>query len=51
MLALGPAVTLARVDDELENSPKTARSVAGAGWMMVLSGLKTLLETGEPLVG
>lgn len=35
--------------DELQNSPKTASSVAGQGWMMVLSGLKTLLETGEPL--
>jgi uncharacterized protein YndB with AHSA1/START domain len=36
--------------DQLEGAPKTAASVAGAGWMMVLSGLKTLLETGEPLV-
>lgn len=35
--------------DELQNSPKTARSVAGQGWMSVLSGLKTLLETGEPI--
>jgi uncharacterized protein YndB with AHSA1/START domain len=35
--------------DRLENSPKTAESVSGEGWMMVLSGLKTLLETGEPL--
>jgi uncharacterized protein YndB with AHSA1/START domain len=38
------------VHDELEASPKTALSVAG-GWMYVLSGLKTLLETGEPLEG
>ena len=37
------------VHDRLEASPKTAVSVSGAGWMMVLSGLKTLLETGEPL--
>ena len=37
------------VHDRLEASPKTAESVSGAGWMMVLSGLKTLLETGEPL--
>jgi uncharacterized protein YndB with AHSA1/START domain len=37
------------VHDELERSPKTAASVSGEGWMMVLSGLKTLLETGEPL--
>jgi hypothetical protein len=28
----------------------TAVSVAGPGWMMVLSGLKSLLETGEPLI-
>ncbi|HYZ78765.1 MAG TPA: SRPBCC domain-containing protein [Gaiellaceae bacterium] len=33
--------------DQLEGAPKTAESVAG-GWMYVLSGLKTLLETGEP---
>ena len=37
--------------DQLEGAPKTAESVSGAGWMMVLSGLKTLLETGEPLAG
>lgn len=37
------------VHDRLEGAPKTAESVAGPGWMMVLSGLKTLLETGEPL--
>jgi uncharacterized protein YndB with AHSA1/START domain len=36
------------VHDRLEASPKTAESVAG-GWMYILSGLKTLLETGEPL--
>ena len=35
--------------DRLGAAPKTARSVSGAGWMMLLSGLKTLLETGEPL--
>jgi uncharacterized protein YndB with AHSA1/START domain len=35
--------------DRLEGAPKTAQSVSGTGWMMVLSGLKTLLETGEPL--
>jgi uncharacterized protein YndB with AHSA1/START domain len=34
--------------DQLEGAPKTAESVAG-GWMYVLSGLKTLLETGKPL--
>lgn len=39
------------VHDRLDDSPKTAASVSGVGWMMVLSGLKTLLETGEPLAG
>jgi uncharacterized protein YndB with AHSA1/START domain len=37
------------VHDRLEGAPKTAESVSGPGWMMVLSGLKTLLETGESL--
>jgi uncharacterized protein YndB with AHSA1/START domain len=36
--------------DRLERSPKTAEGVSGAGWMFVLSGLKTYLETGEELV-
>ncbi len=40
---------LTLVHDQLERSPKTAASVAGPGWMLVLSGLKTLLETGHPL--
>jgi uncharacterized protein YndB with AHSA1/START domain len=35
--------------DKLDGSPKTAGSVRGRGWMFVLSGLKTLLETGKPL--
>ena len=39
------------VHDQLDESPKTAESVSGTGWIMVLSGLKTLLETGQPLVG
>ncbi|MBV8064077.1 MAG: SRPBCC family protein [Actinobacteria bacterium] len=38
------------VHDQLEGAPKTALSVAG-GWSYVLSGLKTLLETGQPLAG
>jgi uncharacterized protein YndB with AHSA1/START domain len=38
------------VHDQLEGAPKTAESVAG-GWMYILSGLKTLLETGKPLQG
>ena len=37
------------VHDRLEGAPKTARSVSGRGWMYVLSGLKTLLETGDSL--
>jgi uncharacterized protein YndB with AHSA1/START domain len=37
------------VHDELEGAPKTAASVSGPGWMGVLSNLKTLLETGNPL--
>ena len=36
--------------DRLEGAPKTAESVSG-GWMFILSGLKTLLETGQPLAG
>ena len=39
------------VHDRLEGAPKTAASVSGQGWTMVLSGLKTLLETGKPLQG
>jgi uncharacterized protein YndB with AHSA1/START domain len=40
---------LAVVHDQLEGAPKTAAGVAGVGWMRVLSGLKTLVETGKPL--
>jgi uncharacterized protein YndB with AHSA1/START domain len=40
---------LTLVHDRLEGAPKTATAVYGQGWMLVLSGLKTLLETGEPL--
>jgi uncharacterized protein YndB with AHSA1/START domain len=36
------------VHDQLENAPVTAASVEG-GWSYVVSGLKTLLETGAPL--
>lgn len=35
--------------DRLERSPKTAANVQGPGWMLVLSGLKTVVETGGPL--
>jgi uncharacterized protein YndB with AHSA1/START domain len=45
----GGVSLLTVVHDQLEGAPKTAASVAGPGWMRVLSGLKTLLETGEPL--
>ena len=38
------------VHDQLDGAPKTAAGVAGPGWTHVLSGLKTLLETGEPLM-
>lgn len=34
--------------DRLDRSPKTAGSVSG-GWMLILCGLKTVVETGEPL--
>lgn len=44
----GGVSKLTVIHDGLERSPKTAASVSG-GWMFVLSGLKTLLETGEPL--
>ena len=37
------------VHDQLESSPKTAENVSGVGWMLVLSGLKTFMETGKPL--
>jgi hypothetical protein len=40
---------IAAEHDQLEHSPRAAAGVAGAGWMLVLSGLKTLLETGRPL--
>src|SRR6476620_3318650 len=39
------------VHDQLEGAPKTAESVSGTGWTYVLSGLKTLLETGKSLAG
>jgi uncharacterized protein YndB with AHSA1/START domain len=35
--------------DRLEGAPKTAETVFGEGWMLVLSSLKTLLETGTGL--
>ena len=44
----GGFAKLTVVHDQLEASPRTAATVAG-GWRFVLSGLKTLLETGKPL--
>jgi uncharacterized protein YndB with AHSA1/START domain len=46
----GGIAKLTLIHDQLEGAPKTAESVAN-GWMFVLSGLKTLLETGRPLTG
>jgi uncharacterized protein YndB with AHSA1/START domain len=46
----GGVTKLTVTHDHLEASPQTAASVSG-GWSYVLSGLKTLLETGEPLQG
>ena len=45
----GGVSKLTLVHDQLDDSPQTAASVSGSGWMFVLSGLKTLLETGESL--
>lgn len=39
---------LTLIHDQLEGAPLTAKHVSG-GWMYILSGLKTLLETGEPM--
>jgi uncharacterized protein YndB with AHSA1/START domain len=44
----GGVSKLTVVHDRLEGAPRTAANVSG-GWMLVLSGLKTLLETGEAL--
>ena len=45
----GGVAKLTVVHDELDMSPQTATHVGG-GWMFILSGLKTLCETGKPLV-
>ncbi|MBO0687569.1 MAG: SRPBCC domain-containing protein [Candidatus Dormibacteraeota bacterium] len=45
----GGVCRLTVTHDRLEGAPNTARSVGGPGWMLVLSGLKTLVETGEGL--
>jgi uncharacterized protein YndB with AHSA1/START domain len=46
----GGVSLLTVVHDRLDESPKTAASVAG-GWSYILSGLKSVLETGEGLAG
>lgn len=38
------------VTHRLEGAPNTAKNVGSEGWSVVLSGMKTLLETGTPLV-
>jgi uncharacterized protein YndB with AHSA1/START domain len=54
---VGNGVTALTVIHELDDAPNLAAMVggqiegAGGGWNEVLSGLKTLLETGEPLYG
>jgi uncharacterized protein YndB with AHSA1/START domain len=47
----GALTYLTVTHDQLEGAPLTAVGVSGEGWTHVLSGLKTLLETGEPLFG
>jgi uncharacterized protein YndB with AHSA1/START domain len=44
----GGYALLTVVHDRLDDSPKTAESVAG-GWSYILSGLKSVLETGSGL--
>ncbi|MBI2922600.1 MAG: SRPBCC family protein [Planctomycetes bacterium] len=44
----GPAVRLTVIHDRLAKSPKTAADVTG-GWPVILSSLKSLLETGKAL--
>lgn len=44
----GGVTKLTVIHDQLEESPKTAASVS-SGWMFIISGMKTLLETGRPL--
>jgi len=44
----GPSCKL-RAIHELDGAPHTASSVGNDGWTVILSSLKTLLETGESL--
>jgi uncharacterized protein YndB with AHSA1/START domain len=43
----GDSTKLTLIHDRLERSPKTAASVVG--WSWILSNLKTVIETGQPL--
>ena len=45
----GGVCKLTVVHDGFEGETTTFKQIRGAGWGLVLSGLKTLLETGEPL--
>ena len=45
---MGATCKLTMIHDGFETETATYREVAG-GWSYILSGLKTLLETGEPL--
>jgi uncharacterized protein YndB with AHSA1/START domain/DNA-binding transcriptional ArsR family regulator len=45
---MGATCKLTMIHDGFESETATYRRVAG-GWSFILSGLKTLLETGEPL--
>lgn len=45
----GGVCLLTATHNRLEQSPRTAESVSGIGWLTVVNGLKTLLETGAPL--
>lgn len=46
----GDRLTLLTVHhDQLAAAPRTAARVAATGWMRVLSGLKTVLETGHSM--
>ena len=45
---MGPVTKLTLIHDDFDGETATYRQVAG-GWSFILSGLKSLLETGEPL--
>ena len=49
IVQLGPTCKLTVTHDDFDGETATYKSV-GPGWNQVLSSLKTLLETGEPLV-